>query len=81
METLGPYPRPTEFRICILTRCPGFSLECEKHWCKEQICHADAATDTNKEFIVCFPFAFIGPLEIRRLYMWAGDEGDGKEVL
>lgn len=69
IETLGPYPRLTEIRICILTICPGFLLEFEKHWCKEQICKTDAAIDPRQR-ISCFPFAFIAPLEIKRQYVW-----------
>lgn len=61
METLGPYPRLTEFRICILTRCPGLLLECEKHWCKEQICHADAAIDTRQRIYCLFSICFYWP--------------------
>lgn len=58
METLGPYPRLTEFRIGILTRCSGL---CEKHWCKEQICHADAAIDTRQIIYCLFSICFYWP--------------------
>lgn len=61
MENLRPHPRLTELRICILTRCPGYLLEFEKHWYKEQACEIDAVIDTRERMYYLFSTCFYLP--------------------
>lgn len=80
-NSISRRPRLTEFRIRILTRCPGYLLESEKHWCKEQAYIIDAAVDIREIIYYLFFICFYCPPENQGLHVCGvEDKGDGEEI-